>query len=292
MRQNYTWLATSLFCGKSSWKHVIEKGITPFLSDPVNKIYQNSFLLEFNYLSGENIRFSPLVKEEDTIDVSEKLDSWFKNFFSLADLPQKRHKLPVKGLFMPFPSNSIQYGLYDPIKIMGQEDYAEYKFRKGLSMIMIDALKDEAIDDETILTFVFYLTVAWLKVIMITWPDVDKNLSQLYIRHEIHNGKKVDKDFISQNFEHNKEMLLEITSDIMAYSFTKPVNIPSWLESWMQLCENEISKEKALHNSKESVKIIYRKTLSVVFQHLGITVNMRSILLYFIDRVFTDQGNT
>lgn len=290
MQQNLLWLSTSLFCSKSHWNTLLSDGIKPFLNSMPNKKELTSFQLEFNSLHGENIRLSLLTQAEKAETLAKKADSYFKNFFSIFNLSANEPDLTNSGIFMPIPSNTIQYGLYKTESITDKK--LNY-FQKELSLIIIEGLRKENIDQETIITFAFYMHMALIKLIKDKHAVTTKEFLQWYHAPAFNvTDEKIDMEFIKAKYEANKEVLLEIADDIMKHpSFEE---VPYWLERWMTSCEEEL----ILYNGKDEYKELYETHNRITFlikKHLGIIQQMKLLLYYFIKQVistsFDGRGN-
>lgn len=282
MQENLLWLSTSLFCCKSHWNYLLREGVKPFLNDRTNEKYLRSYQLEFNYLNGENIRLALLAKEDHTETLAKKADNYFKNFFSISALPTTEPDLTHWGIFMPFPANSIQYGLYkvDPLNLNDEKDYS---FQKELSLLIAEGLGEESIDQETIITFAFYLHVALIKLIKDKDPAITTELMQLYNTTLFHQTEEdMDIEFIKAKYEDNKEVLQEIAEDIMQHT-PSSATVPSWLERWMELCEAELASYKREERGK-FIKV-HNHVFYLINKHLGIKNELKFLLNYFISQL-------
>src|SRR5690554_2737148 len=112
------WLSISLFCSKSNWHILFANGVNPFI---IANSFIEHYIIEFNYLSGDNIRLSILTNQSIAPQVARNADDYFKTYFLNANLSTNQIKLSGKGVFIPFKENAIQFGLYYPIKIKNEE---------------------------------------------------------------------------------------------------------------------------------------------------------------------------
>ncbi len=241
-----------------------------------------SHQLEFNYFNGENIRLALLAKEDYAETLAKKADNYFKNFFSISKLPTSDPDLTDWGIFMPFPANTIQYGLYkvDPINLNDAQDYS---FQRELSLLVLEALGEESIDQETIITFAFYLHVALIKVITAKDPAITTGLLQWYDTAPFQQtDEQVNFEFIKAKYEDNKAALLEIADDIMKH-ISSSATVPSWLERWMELCEAELISYGGQDQERTLTKV--HSIIYFINKHLGITEKMKYVLYFFISQV-------
>lgn len=266
------WLSISIFCNKNNWHSLLSNGIAPFVSAD-KKIVK--YRLEFNYLSGANIRLSLLANETDAPVVAKHADEYFKYFFLNAGLSIHPVKLPVEGIFMPFPANTIQYGLY-PHRTIKVDENEGYDLSVNLSQIILVALKHDIIDDETILTFGFYLKMGLVKAIL----SINEQFSNSLMPAPGVSTSDID---ISA-FEESKETLIEIARDI--FYPTSVTEMPEWFGSWVNSCETAIN-----HNStSELLKIRYVEISTLIYKHLDLSAKMNALLTCFIERVLFNEN--
>jgi hypothetical protein len=282
MEQNYTWLATSLFSRKNRWGNLLGE-IELFVNKWMNKNHTNNYLLEFNYLSGENIRFAFLSASEHTGCFVKQMDEHFKYFFLNSGNPENEPLLPTAGIFMPFPQNTIQYGLYMPVIISDLKEIEKYSIQIELSAIIIEALRQEEINDEVILTFSYYLIIAFIIILIRNGLFLKAELIAFYSDSESNN----DIECTSSKFSDNKEILFEITNSII--NSNQAGDRPSWLEKWINVCEIEI-KNNFLFTSQSNFMATHLRIKSLIYKHLGISGKMKFLLSYFISQtLLTDK---
>ena len=266
-QQQMICLSTSLFSSKKNWHLLLSEAIAPFTQA---NSWLKSYKITFNYLSGENIRltlFTDLGNEEA---LAEQADGYFKSYFEKANLPQQPVKLPVNGIFMPFPGNTIQYGLYPPEAITAT-DLNRHLLSLNLSKIIVAALQDE-IDDETILTFGFYLQISLVKTIYKFLNDVDALFTVIAPAITF----KPDDDTLS-----NLSLMKEITDDVMQTErFDSELN---WLNRWSDDCATALLPiNKVDPNAISAVMNIYQLHLQTIYSQLGINTYGRDMLNYFV----------
>ena len=242
----------------------------------------------FNYLGGENVRFCLYVKEDIAKQVSQSIDLYFNRFLLRSGFPEKAIQLPVEGIFMPFPSNTIQYGLYSFNQIDAATSdsrdnypYAQlYSFQNQLSDTIVEALGgDDEIDDETIISLSFYLYISWIKALkLLGLKNVNGELTKIYSEMPIDPNKvSISKSTVIQKYEENRETMNEIIKNI----FDDSVNV-EWVSRWITICKEEITKMIAYYNSPKESDIIFRRIPMLINFHLELSDNMKLILTYFL----------
>lgn len=144
-------LSISLFSPISGWQILLKDGIIPFFCFLKDRLI--SYRVQFNYDCGPNIRLSLYVHSGNAMDVAKEADLFFKVFFQELEKPTDSEPLKFDGLFMPFPSNSIRYGLFE---VAGMEKMEPLE--KAFSVLVLNGLSDEVIDEEAVLTFCIYVS--------------------------------------------------------------------------------------------------------------------------------------
>jgi len=274
------WISTSLFCCKSQWNKLFANGIIPFVTNNL----LDAYTIEFNYLNGENVRFSMLTAETNAPTIANHADEHFKKYFLNSNLFASEIRLPTGEIFMSFPSNIIRYGLYPPQKIAPNEK-RKYSFPIELSQIILNALKDDVIDDETILTLSIYLQIGLIKVINNFHPGFISRFRPLILKDRAQTHIS-DTSVLRTKFENTKHIFIEIANDVM--DNTSEVDNPGWLEKWCNICEIEINKT----SGKSKAETIYQEMLFTVHKHLGIPVQVKTTLSYFIEQVLLYRDYT
>jgi hypothetical protein len=267
-QQQMIWLSTSLFSSIANWHHILKEGVRPFIKS--NKRVKG-YTIEFNYLSGQNIRLALLTNEDEKQQVAQNADAYFKHYFATANLQQLPVKLPVVGgVFLPFPGNTIQYGLYPPV-IVASDKLDQYTLPITVSKIMIAVLEDD-IDDETILTLAYYLQISLVKTIY----QLTGNERDLFATIEQANNFNADDNALS-----NLSLMKEITEDVMQTErFDSELD---WLNSWIDDCKTAfLSVNKTEQDTNAPVRSIYKFWIQTICYQLGINTYARHMLNYFV----------
>lgn len=280
MENELIWLRTSLFAEKCQWGNILRDGIKVFIEDISNKQLIKDLLVEFNYLSGENIRFAVLVKTQRAELTALKIDTFFKQYFESANFSNKEVVLPVMGVFLPFPPNTTQYGLYN---IEEEND----KLLRGLSFItslcLIEAFQNSIVDEELLIAFAFYLHVAVLDQLEIHFENKLNYLS-IY-KFEDYQLKKdaLDKGYLTEKYLENKQPLIEIRESLKNYNTIEfRENLP-WLLKWLN------SYKLIFAEQPPRELLIFDSIRNCINKQLGLNDNMKLLLYYFICNVY--MGN-
>lgn len=273
MQQKLIWLKVSLFTKKWNWHYLLQE-VELFFSK--NSLHIVDYLIEFNFLSGENIRLSIHILESSVTEFVPLMDRHFKLFFVERNLTTKNTLLPVNGIFKPFEQNTIQYGLFDISYRTGTD---EARLGARLSRVILTALKDDEIDDETIITIAFYLHAAILKVIK-DRSQTAHEIENYYINSVSLTGSDISIEFLIDKFSSNSQDLIDIYQNIMVEN---QLNLPHWMEDWIASINNEFENNNV--NLTGTLQIEkYHKIISIVNQHLGLSHNSWILVSYFLQQ--------
>ena len=272
MQQKLIWLKVSLFTQKGNW-HYLLREIELFISK--NSLYIAEYLIEFNFLSGENIRFSIPISEGSVAEFVPLMDSYFKRFFFERNLATKTTLFPVIGIFKPFEQNTIQYGLFD----ISYRSTKEAKLGIHLSRVILTALKDCEIDDETLITFAFYLHAAILKVLK-DRAQTAHETENYYINSGFLTGSDISLEFLIERFSSNRQELMVIYQNIMVEN---RLDLPHWIGDWITSINDEFENNNLSLTDPSQVET-YQKITSIVNQHLGLSNNSWLLVSYFLQQ--------
>lgn len=266
---NMIWLATSIFCSRRQWQYSLFRSIKLFIEAEKSKQFLEDYIIEVNYLSGENLRLSLLTKQKNAVALAKSIDDHFQQYFATF-ICEDEVKLPVQGVFLPF-NHCIRYGLYPPKKL-GYQDVKDYSFSIKFSQIFVDALKEEGVDDEALFTVAFYMQIGFINAMLVKHPQFREGLKSTFWKTP---PKGLDVNIVVEKFNDNKTALLEI----IKYIEVTPVSEkPTWLKNWSILCNEEISKMD-FHTRLSS----YNSIILSIYNHFGINKNTSYILSYFIE---------
>ena len=281
MENELIWLHSSVFSGKENWHRILEQ-IQIFIDLWKPQHCIKEFRLEFNYLSGENIRFSILCRDDFKQLIAKKLDEYFTEFFLRADLSVRKQALPVNGVFLTHPANTIRYGLYDIVNGNPETE----QINVVLSSSIIQALCHEPIDEESILTFAFYLYAGTLKAFRNCNKVFDGTLHYANLFNAIR-ADQIDIEIVKNKYEESKYLLSEIFDEIM-----RGIHIGPWLDSWILTCETEIKRRSGpLSSQEDGLTQIGSGFINSIYKHLGISENMKLMLDFFMNETLKETLN-
>lgn len=281
MRPNNAWLSVSLFCDKHCWPDLMSKGILPYINMLYRKEDLQAHHIQLNYANGENIRLPLLVKYDHTTWVARQTDDYFRSFFSQTAVPENKTEILKDKLFMNFPPNTIQYGLYS-MKTR-HAFFDDTDFQQTLSEIIIEALANDMVNDAAILRLSFFLYLTLLQVItQNTSVELDRLLTvPFYFPYD--DRKAPDMGLFTQLFDENKEAMFNLSYDITR----KSENLPPWVRQWAAVCKTKMKKSILNNYYKVEGKQAYDEIAYYIDQQVGINERMKFLLFNFIRKVNT-----
>lgn len=288
MNQELTWLSISLFCSTGNWHQLLSEGIKQFIKPVEDENLLVSYLLELNYVRGENIRFSLLTYPDHADELAKKADTFFKDYFFRMKFPDSKITYPVASVFMQFPSNSVQYGIYDINRAVTKENLKDFHFRKNLSGIMLEVL-EEPVDKEIVLTFALYLHITlacFIKGHMKLDMGKFVHFYSAFIDKSKVENPVPDNMEIKSEFEENREALISMKQEIIQMNYTTSNDEASWLVRYGRLLSEEINMRM---ERNERPELIHVQLAFIIRQHLGIPNTMESFILYLLAELFRDD---
>jgi hypothetical protein len=281
MTKNLVWLSISLFCKKDHWHKLLKNGVGTFSKLSGDLILDQT--IEFNYMSGENIRYSLLAYRSDAERLSSEASVFFRNFFLGANFTSDLKETPVEGFFMPYKTNSVRFGLYSFRKAV-RSNGKGIEIHSQLSAVIVNALSEEMIDDEVILTLAFYLAIGVVKALSCDLKTIEDHTP---LMPNDNYGVVLSEDMVEGKFLQNAELLGSIVNEVMS-ALDRPADArPAWLHSWISCCRS--CAEAIACDPIEAKNQEYRYLIAGIYRHLGITYAMH-LFLYFFLRQFPSGG--
>lgn len=278
MDNNSTWLETSLFAEKSQWGCVLRNGIKAFIEQSSIATITEALMIEFNYTRGENIRFAIKIPIQNAGMIADDIDNFFKSFFSKANLSKKEITLPVQGIFLPFPANTIQYGLYN--RLPTSSSIANKITSKTSDCIIKALMNNDLVYEETLIMLAFYFHCA---LITQAKETAEHEFINIY-RSEIHSNSNVviTEQYLLKKYQENKTCLMEIEGNIRNYQSAQYSDNPSWLVEWMVTCKEALVAQLAENNN------IIINIQNSINRQLGLTNSMIKLVHYFVKSIYAD----
>lgn len=257
-------LSISLFNCKSQWHKLLGNGISVFVkNNPTIKGYR----IEFNHLSGENLRLALLTYEDEAEELAKSASIYFNKYFRELKTPKIiEEESYSKGLFMQFPINSIQFGLFPP-ETINKSELEKCLLPTSISKAMLSAFQEE-IDHELTLTFAFYLHITIIKTYYIKGFPLDKICSLL--RETVISNDSEDVPVQYEMYEITEEIM---KSDVSSHEL-------DWLNEWYIYCLNNLPCYPAA--IEENVRRNYLLFNNYLNMQLGITQQGKSLLSLWV----------
>ena len=254
-----TWLHISLFCSRRIAHQVLKEGVQPFIKQCRANNEFRTWFFAFNTQSGENIRLSLQVPANQAAVISIHSKAHFSSFFKQHNFPQTPLHFPLKELFLPFPENSIRFGLYY-MRTVEKEMIPDVTQR--ISEVMMEALGETEIDEEAVLTLCLYFHLVLKKKILEVCPDNEQLLKVFYIIDATTDSSILA--FWKERTDHNQSVVKEICDDTYDPEFYKH---QPWITRWEGLCTEAILNgdfnsniNTLIHNVNMQLDLTYYQT--------------------------------
>jgi len=262
------WLCLSVFAKKSDWHFLLMVAIKPILTLLEQKGELISFKVCFSHFGGENIGIALLVKRSMATRVAKEVDFLFKDFFRRHDLIPVLKEGPFESVFMPYPQNTVQYGLFST------NDYNS-QLSEALSRTMIDGLAEDKIDDEMLLTFSVYILFLCYKAMM----PAEVNIVEYYSACTA----AVEQNIETYDLFKSKHNELNLTLREIFNDLDQPFNKNGlhWLSHWNIAYLNALA---GATNCFEQLTLL-KKTEGLLKEQLGLNDFSHGLLKYFLHQI-------
>lgn len=277
------WLRISLFCSKEDWHELLDTGIKPFLKHLSQTYMIDAYKLSLNDARGENIRLAILVTIAQSKLIAREADAYFTHYFQQTHLQGMPAEEATRAIFMPFPNNSVQYGLYS----VSREDAVLPLHHTILPLILINGLASDAIDDEAIITFAFSLHVSTIKVVMEYDKTIWASIYATYAETIARDRNSFNREQLMVEVSENREYILQIVNNIFAASGDDTPNRDLyWLPKWENALKEHLSglPKAGQHTIPQS---FYTKLASTINESLGLSKGKELLLACFIESAFS-----
>ncbi|MXV13894.1 hypothetical protein [Hufsiella ginkgonis] len=231
-------VSVSLFCVKRHFHHLLKKGVEVFLERHMSQVHDLEIRL--SDIRGEHILLVLWCDNQQARTIAKNADLFFKDFFISYNFTVDEIVLPVPGIFMPFPANTVRYGLH----IAKDRDPLRTKF----SAILIEAMGSNEIDDESIITFAFYLYLGMIRKRRIVHFS-HRNYNYAAVHQLTKPSVKHEEDLFNE-YLLQEDLLVEIAREVMLSDEIIVAKSTSWMGAWLALCEPlTIGSPETAHDS-------------------------------------------
>lgn len=259
----------SLFSSRRHAHCVLNEAISPFVTQYSELGALKSWFFELNSHLGENIRLSLLVPFDQAPKMARNAKKHFRLFFFERGLAVKPLSFPLAGIFLPFPENSIQFGLYRVT--VEKTEFDEGDWDRRVSAILLEALAKEEIDDETVFSLCLYLHLTLKREFLCLCPANESLFKEFYETSDSIAGTPSVLTVWQEKLEDNKAVLKEICTDISDSTFYERQN---WLSRWATLCAEAIRHEDSENQITRLVFLINKQ--------LGVSASQFEVVRYFV----------
>jgi len=291
MKKKTSWLSVSIFSKQKDWNFILTNAIRPIIGNFIQTNHIITYAIEFNYSRGQNLRLSIMAYRWGLKKFMTALDAHFKSFLLDNKMLPEIHSLPVDGIFMPYPFNTLQYGLHKPeglnkvgvkgsrlVNLMNEQ----YSFYQTLSEIIMEALGEEEINDELIVTFSYYLHLILMNCICKRYSEDLEIFWSSYDLPENKSNQEMVREFFAPKFLQNFEVLKDIRNDVFRNGNLILIESPGWIKKWEMACLHEIDQQKNFEFPKAPNINIHLNIVESINRTLGVKKNIKQLLYYFI----------
>ncbi|HVU93654.1 MAG TPA: hypothetical protein VHE34_00450 [Puia sp.] len=247
MEKKFTWLAISFFYEKEGWHSLVQDALRPFMRSEEYISHAILYTLAFNRDRGDNIRLKIWAELSGADKLLVKCQAHFEKFFLLHPLVRPEGNWqPGDHFFLPFPENSIQYGLYKTPKVWMNTVEESWKLDMCLSDCLLEAV-DESVTTESLLAvavLLLFSVVCGMTLI----SGSEKPLGEPeYLQYLKVKGRRVyseepDSKVVFGQMYHTNESFFVMTRKQIFNEVDDPSDLPDWIGRWKTECIGEIRK--------------------------------------------------
>jgi len=244
-------ISLSLFCNEEYRHELIRDGVRPFLQLEDVQSRVRGYHLCFSSYRGNNVRLHLFAPGRYCKKVSREADKFFKAYFGQTAFTAEETPIRKWHSFMPFPPNTIQYGLY--YENTDRFELSWQKFREHLSVLIMELLCQEPIDEKGRITFALYLHLVLVDTFTELSPEHRREAEAFY-------KMKAMPAFPAGPslgaFEMDPQQLWDIRQKVSA-EMSDP---DGWYSQWKNACElalTELSK-KGMANADGKLASLFK----------------------------------
>jgi hypothetical protein len=265
------WLSISIFSIRSQW-HILLKSLEQPLEFFSKEGIILSFKIQFNYNQGDNVRLAILAPNSELEYIAKYINQWFTNY-SIYDIPIVRNiDASHESIFMPYPSNSIRFGIYSANKLPMSNPFLA--LQQAVSTAVLNAFDNVPLERDMIVTVGFYLLLSCFKVIQefeglpAYWISCYENITiDKFTTEEV--NKMVTK------FKQLYHTIASISSDIENNLDTTNL---FWIAKWQN---SVVRAVKSAENTSQK-KQLFNRINRMVEKQLALSRRENKLLSYLI----------
>lgn len=277
--ENHIWFTSSFFYDIKKWYLVLSE-IESFIL-LLNKDAFVYYQVSLNYVPIYNIQLAILCKDEQVMDeIGEQFFGCFTQF-KVKNRPEK-YIVEVKGIGMPYPSNTFHIGLYHIH--FSKNEISKYQFQENFTQLLFSALKGDEFAVEDTHTLAVYSIIILGKAI-ISFNAKMANCIFLNLQNDFFEHGLSIKSMFPE--EYNE--ISSLCNQLMSIEDIE--NDEPWLESWYVFCETYINEN--IGNFKESkdvenkIKDLYTNKIEIIGNQLGMPSETSSTLFSLVNYSLT-----
>ena len=252
----------------------MENAILPHINKLSREGRVKNYFLQFNNSNGENLRLPLLVSAGNESNVARETGDHFTSYFYTLPVIEDKKEDHAHKLFMDFPCNTIQYGLYSV-------DNGDPHLQQSLSEVIIEALCTEIKDDTIIIRLAFYLYVTLLQIASgNTRLSFNQLLTMEYCLYT-DVGETDEALIIKLFFEENRHMLFDTCYNVMKLR----EGLPAWVYQWAAVCETRFNNCLANNNSPEARKKVFNEIARHIDDQMNLNIHVKLLLFHFIRQI-------
>lgn len=243
---NRVWLTINFFCAQPCWNNLLKQIEAYLLNYKEVPSSQQSYYLEF-YSSNEYLSFSWLILTDEYTQIETDIKNEFYSFNPI--------------ITTSFKLSSVTH----------------YQLPVSISRAIIEALKNEAVTHEAILTFSFHLYIGFLRALINNQISLNAISNLIGYKNQSVSGYQYT-DLLEAQFQNNKEHLITISNEILN-------NEPQgWLKQWINDCAYQLI-QKSEYPPNVNLLYIYNRIIYTIFKHLSLDSSQEMLLSYFVQQI-------
>lgn len=278
------WKSISFYCNISNWNLLLVK-IKQFSDLHTGMI--TSYQINLHYIAEHNIILYLLVSDKEKDSLDDIINVFFRDFIESLTVTHPFDQSTGNT----YSQNFIQFG-QDGLSY-SDDSFTNHKylFQKNISDILIEALKDEPFDKDTILVLAFYWHLILIKIFYVFFNSASDEL--LYPYHNDFLKQPLELRRLHRISKKNINSFYSITNEIFLYNNITKESM-GWGDSLMQLFSNYIDSNLSFYkNSSKSyeynIQNLQQDLMDFINRHLGVEYSSHTFLYYIIPLVTTMQ---